>query len=62
VPVKLFIGEHDPTLTADLTPRAWLAWYGHATFETLANAGHYAMYEVPVALATKLEDWLKQTT
>jgi esterase len=62
VPVKLFIGEHDPTLTADLMNRTWLAWYAHATLETLANAGHYAMYETPVALATKLEDWLKQTT
>ncbi|CAB3755582.1 alpha/beta fold hydrolase [Paraburkholderia humisilvae] len=62
VPVKLFIGEHDPTLTADLMNRTWLAWYPHATLETLANAGHYPMFEVPVALATKLEDWLKQTT
>jgi esterase len=60
VPVKLFIGEHDPTLTADLMARTWLTWYPHATLETLSNAGHYPMYEVPVALATALEDWLKQ--
>jgi esterase len=59
-PVKLFIGEHDPTLTADLMQRTWLAWYPNATLETLANAGHYPMYEVPVALATALEHWLKQ--
>jgi pimeloyl-ACP methyl ester carboxylesterase len=62
VPVKLFIGEYDPTLTAELMQRTWLTWYANAELETLANAGHYAMYEVPVALATKLEDWLKQTT
>jgi pimeloyl-ACP methyl ester carboxylesterase len=62
VPVKLFIGEHDPTLTAELMNRTWLAWYPRATLETLGNTGHYAMYEVPVALATRLEDWLKQTT
>ncbi|CAG4909780.1 alpha/beta fold hydrolase [Paraburkholderia gardini] len=61
VPVKLFIGEHDPTLTAGLMTRTWLAWYPRAQLETLRNAGHYAMYEVPVALATALEDWLKQT-
>jgi esterase len=59
-PVKLFIGEHDPTLTADLMSRTWLAWYPHATLDTLANAGHYPMHEVPVALATALENWLKQ--
>ena len=59
-PVKLFIGEHDPTITADLMSRTWLAWYPNATLETVANAGHYPMYEVPVALATALENWLKE--
>ncbi|WP_246791789.1 alpha/beta fold hydrolase [Burkholderia perseverans] len=59
VPVKLLIGEHDPTLTAELMARTWLAWYPGATLQTLPNAGHYPMYEVPVALATALEDWLK---
>lgn len=59
-PVKLFIGEHDPTITADLMSRTWLAWYPDATLETLENAGHYPMYEVPVALATALENWLKE--
>ncbi|OUL81814.1 alpha/beta fold hydrolase [Paraburkholderia hospita] len=59
-PVKLFVGEHDPTITADLMTRTWLAWYPNATLETLHNAGHYAMYEVPVALATALENWLSE--
>ncbi|WP_250456088.1 alpha/beta hydrolase [Caballeronia sp. ATUFL_M2_KS44] len=57
--VKLFIGEHDPTLTADVMSRTWLAWYPRASVETIANAGHYPMYEAPVALATALENWLK---
>lgn len=59
VPVKLFVGEHDPTLTADLMTRTWLTWYPNAMFDMLRNAGHYAMHETPVALATALEDWLK---
>lgn len=59
-PVKLFIGEHDPTITADLVNRTWLAWYPNAALEVLANAGHYPMYEVPAALATSLENWLKE--
>ena len=58
-PVKLFIGEHDPTLTLELMTRTWLAWYPEATVETLSNAGHYPMYEAPLALATALEAWLK---
>lgn len=59
-PVKLFIGEYDPTITADLMSRTWLAWYPNATLETVANAGHYPMYEAPVALATAIENWLKE--
>ncbi|SEJ32604.1 alpha/beta fold hydrolase [Paraburkholderia diazotrophica] len=59
-PVKLFVGEHDPTITADLMTRTWLTWYPNATLETLHNAGHYAMFEVPVALATALENWLSE--
>jgi esterase len=48
-------------MTNELENRAWLEWYSHAALETLANAGRDAMYEIPVALATKLENWLKQT-
>lgn len=59
-PVKLFIGEHDPTITADLMNRTWRAWYPNATLDTLGNAGHYPMHEVPAALATALENWLKE--
>ncbi|MFM0466706.1 alpha/beta fold hydrolase (plasmid) [Paraburkholderia strydomiana] len=59
-PVKLFVGEHDPAITADLTTGTWLKWYPNAAMETLPNAGHYAMYEVPVALATALENWLSK--
>jgi len=59
VPVKLFVGEHDPAITAELTRRTWLAWYPNADLEILANAGHYPMHEVPVALATALENYLK---
>jgi pimeloyl-ACP methyl ester carboxylesterase len=59
-PVKLFIGEYDPTITAELMTRTWLAWYPNAKQETLRNAGHYAMYEIPVAFATAMENWLSE--
>lgn len=58
VPVKLFVGEFDPTVTAALMADTWLAWYPNAEMETLANAGHYAMHETPVPLATALNAWL----
>jgi esterase len=60
VPVKLFLGAHDPTLTVDLMTRTWLAWYPNAVLETLPNAGHYPMHEVPIALAGALEAFLKE--
>jgi pimeloyl-ACP methyl ester carboxylesterase len=58
VPVKLFVGEHDPTLTQELMQRTWLAWYPQAMLELLPNAGHYAMHEIPLALASSLQAWL----
>jgi esterase len=60
VPVKVFIGEHDPTLTPELMRSTWLAWYRNAEMEVLPNAAHYPMHEVPVALATALENYLKR--
>jgi esterase len=58
--VKVIIGEHDPTLTADLMSRTWLAWYPNSRLETLANCGHYPMNEVPLALAASVQEFLRQ--
>lgn len=60
VPLKVIVGEHDPTLTAELMQRTWLAWYPNATLETLPNAGHYPMHEVPLALAATVQAFLQQ--
>jgi pimeloyl-ACP methyl ester carboxylesterase len=35
-----------------------LAHYPNAVLEVLPNAGHYAMYETPVALLTSVERFL----
>jgi pimeloyl-ACP methyl ester carboxylesterase len=59
-PVKVIVGEHDPGLTAAVMERTWLAWYPNAMLETLPNAGHYPMHEVPLALAASVQAFLQQ--
>lgn len=56
-PVKAIVGEHDPVLNADVMRATWLEFYPNAELEVIANAGHYAMYETPVWLATTLEEF-----
>jgi pimeloyl-ACP methyl ester carboxylesterase len=59
-PVKVIVGEHDPALSADVMRATWLAWHPGAELEVLANAGHYATEETPVALVTAVEDFLSR--
>ncbi|MGH7736243.1 MAG: alpha/beta fold hydrolase, partial [Gemmatimonadales bacterium] len=59
VPVKVIVGETDPALSATVMEQTWLAYFPHAELEVLPNAGHYPMFEVPVALATSVERFLK---
>jgi len=59
-PVRVIVGEHDPALGAELMRQTWLAYYPNAEMTILANAGHYPMFETPVALATVIEECLRQ--
>jgi pimeloyl-ACP methyl ester carboxylesterase len=58
-PIRLFVGERDAAITADVMKATFLQWYRRADLEVIANAGHYPMDETPVALATALEAWLR---
>jgi pimeloyl-ACP methyl ester carboxylesterase len=58
VPVKLIVGETDPALSAEVMAMTWQRYFPHAELEVLANAGHYPMFETPVALATSVEAFL----
>lgn len=58
VPVQLFIGEHDQALTAALMTDTWMRWYPNAKLDVLGNAGHYPIFETPVALCTAIERFL----
>ncbi|VVE18022.1 alpha/beta fold hydrolase [Pandoraea nosoerga] len=58
VPVKVVIGEYDPSLTRDVMEQTFLSLYPNAELEVIANAGHYPAHETPVMLATVIERFL----
>ncbi|RZU54365.1 pimeloyl-ACP methyl ester carboxylesterase [Krasilnikovia cinnamomea] len=58
VPALAVVGAHDPALGEAAMKPTWLAHYPNARLEVLPDAGHYAMYETPVRLATVLEEFL----
>jgi pimeloyl-ACP methyl ester carboxylesterase len=57
-PVKVIVGESDPALPAEVMEQTWLTYFPEAELTVLANAGHYPMFETPVALATAIEEFL----
>jgi len=57
-PVLVLLGEHDLAFTREGMEATYLAWYPNAELEMIANAGHYAMQEAPVNLATLMEAFL----
>lgn len=58
VPVKVIVGEHDPALGEPTMRATFAQWYPRCDIEVLANCGHYAMDETPVALVTSMEAFL----
>lgn len=58
VPVTVIVGEHDPALGAAVMEQTFLRQYPNSSLEVLQNAGHYAMFETPVALLTCVERFL----
>lgn len=58
VPVLVVVGEHDPALGAPVMEQTFLQQYPKSSLEVLSNAGHYAMFETPVALLTSVERFL----
>ncbi|GHF48221.1 alpha/beta hydrolase [Amycolatopsis bartoniae] len=60
VPVKVFVGEHDPALGEQAMLTTFAQWYPKLELEVLPDAGHYAADEVPVTLANAIEVFLDQ--
>ncbi|MGF7121709.1 alpha/beta fold hydrolase [Rhodococcus sp. AG1013] len=60
IPVKTIVGEHDPALGAETMKATWMTQLPQCELDVLANAGHYAMFEAPVAMITSIEAVLSE--
>jgi len=58
VPALAVVGRHDPGLSADAMRATWMKWFPQAELCVLADAGHYAMDETPLALISVIERFL----
>lgn len=59
-PTLAIAGDHDPALGEPAVRQAWEAHLPSCRVHVMANAGHYAMFETPVALATTIETFLAE--
>jgi len=53
--MHVVVGEHDPSLTAELMQATTMRWFPRAALEVMRGAGHYPAEETPIALATIVE-------
>lgn len=58
-PMLVIPGEHDPALGEATVRQTWEPHFPNCTIEVMPNAGHYPMFETPVALATAIERFLR---
>ena len=61
-PVKVLVGEHDAALPAEVMHQAFLPHYPNSDLQIVAAAGHYPIFETPVALATAIDAFLSDPT
>ena len=59
-PVLVIPGEHDPALGPQTMTQTWMTHYPNIQMKTMTNAGHYPMFETPIALITAIERFLAQ--
>ena len=58
LPVKAFVGATDPAVTVDAVRSSFGKTYPNLELEVLPNVGHYSMYEMPLYLGAKIEEFL----
>lgn len=59
-PLLVCPGEHDGALTEEVMKQTYMEWYPNATLSVLPNCGHYPMQEIPVYLATTMENFMRE--
>ncbi len=58
VPMLVIPGEHDPALGEETVKQTFAPHFPQARIEVMPNAGHYPMFETPVALATAVNRFI----
>ncbi|WP_326808318.1 alpha/beta hydrolase [Streptomyces sp. NBC_01775] len=58
VPVRVVVGDGDPSLSAERMRETWLQWYPAAELVELPGAGHYPVDETPLETVRVIEDFL----
>lgn len=58
-PMLVIPGQHDPALGEATCNQTWVPNFPNCIIEVMPNAGHYPMFETPVALATNITNFLK---
>jgi pimeloyl-ACP methyl ester carboxylesterase len=62
IPVKAIVGQFDPALGEATIQATWAQQLPGSEVEVQTNAGHYAMFEAPVALVTSIEKTLSSVS
>ncbi len=60
VPMLVAVGEFDGAINEAAMRATYMQWHPNAELTVIANAGHYPMYETPVAFATLMEAFLRR--
>jgi pimeloyl-ACP methyl ester carboxylesterase len=58
VPIKVSVGKLDPSITRGLVETTFKPLYPNIEFEILDNVGHYPMEELPIYMATSINEFI----
>lgn len=61
LPVRVMVGQHDPSINRLSVSSSWLAHHPHAEIEEVAGVGHYPMQEAPAYVGSAVERWLTRS-